>query len=105
MSRRCKVGQRARFIAGLNKGHVVLVVRPQFEPTFEGSTWPMAIFPWVVTSLGGGLRSICIDTGIENPSTRSLIACDLDLEPLKDDDDGLAQSTERGTPLTEFRPN
>lgn len=98
MSRRCKPGQRARFLGGFNKGRIVLVVRPLFEESFDGSIWPQAVFPWVVTSLSDGLRTLNLDSGKENPLRRSIVACDLDLEPLKDDDDGLTRSTERDKP-------
>lgn len=104
MSRRCKPGQRARVISGLNKGRVVLVVRALWERTFDGATWPQALFPWVIASLGEGLRSTNLETGLEYPLRRLIVACDLDLEPLHDDDDGLITSTEKDKDLAEGGP-
>lgn len=91
MSRRCKPGQRARVVVGVNKGRIVLVARALHEGTFNGAHWPKAIFPWVVASLGDGLQSVDLKTNMPLPPAHSIVLCDRDLEPLDDDDDGLAE--------------
>ena len=98
MSRRCKTGQRARFIKGMNKGRIVLVVKALHINEFGGSTWPEALFPWVVTALGAPLRTMRLETMKENAPRMTICCCDLDLEPLNDDDDGLTRSTEKDKP-------
>ncbi len=87
MSRRCKAGIRARIIRGSNQGKIVVVVRHYFGEDVNGAQWPKALFPWVVTSLSGPLRSFFIDTGVEAPSALTIVVDDCDLEPLRDDDE------------------
>lgn len=86
MSRRCKPGMRARVIgANANRGKIVVVVRYYFGEEVSGSTWPAALFPWVVTSLGAPLACCCYATGAERPSKMTVVMDDWDLEPLRDD--------------------
>lgn len=97
MSRRCKAGKRARLVSGPNAGTVVLVVKALYTNEHEGITWPFAVFPWVITSLG---RPLYVKDLVHNrplPPRRTIVACDRDLEPLDDDDDGLTthETTER----------
>lgn len=87
MSRRCKPGIRARIIRGSNAGKIVVVVRRYFGEDVNDARWPQALFPWVVTSLGAPLRSICLSTGAEQPLAMTIVGDDCDLEPLRDDDD------------------
>lgn len=101
MSRRCKPGQRARFVRGRNKGRIVLVVKALYTNEFDGSTWPEAIFPWAVTALGAPLRTINLGTQIENPPTMTMCCCDMDLEPLNDEDDGLTRSARKDLPVAQ----
>jgi hypothetical protein len=87
MSRRCKPGIRARVIKGENDlGKIVFVVRHYFGEELNGATWPTALFPWVVTSLGSPLHSYCVDTGKEAPPAMTIVLDDGDLEPLDDGD-------------------
>lgn len=100
MSRRCKPGQRARIIdGGWNHGKIVLVVRPYFGEEIEGCSWPLPIFPWVVSSLGAPLRRRCLSTKQEKPAKIVMVCDDCALEPLEDEDDGLVESTERDKPV------
>lgn len=101
MSRRCKPGQRARIIrGGWNHGKIVLVVRPYFGEDLNGDgTWPLAILPWVVSSLGVPLRRICLSTKQEKPAKMVMVCDDCDLQPLDDGDDGLTQTTAQDNPL------
>lgn len=96
MSRKCKPGQRARVIdGGVNEGKIVLVVRHQLRPDFEGSRWPDAVLPWVVAAIGSPLEFTRTVNG-EDPRRMqhwTAIYCDTGLEPLQDDDDGLRYST------------
>jgi len=101
MTRRCKPGQRARVIDGVNRGKIVLVVRHYFGELIGDAYWPEALYPWVVTSLGSPLRSVKIDTGVEGPPLMTIVVDDCDLEPLLDDDDGLDESTRVDKPVTE----
>jgi len=87
MSRRCEPGIRARIIGSGNAGKIVVVVRRYFGEAVNGSSWPMALFPWVVTSLGSPLRSVYINTGEEAPLAMTIVCDDCQLEPLKDDDE------------------
>lgn len=103
MTRRCKPGQRARCIKGMNVGRIVLVVRPLLGQEFNGSSWPEAIYPWIVAALGAPLRTKNLNTGTENLGAMTVVLCDLDLEPLDDDDDGLTRSTEKERPLKKSR--
>lgn len=102
MSRRCKPGQRARYIAGWNKGTIVVVVRQYLGEDIDG-TWPLVLFPWVVASLGVPIRRICLHTGRETPAKMMAVADDRELQPLDDDDDGLTESTEKDKPAGELR--
>lgn len=86
MSRRCRLGIRARFIKGPNQGKVVLVVRYYCGEKVNGAYWPKALFPWVVGSLGAPLRSFCANTGEEAHPSMTVVADDSDLEPLQNDD-------------------
>lgn len=95
MSRRCEPGQKARVLKGMNQGRVVLVVRALHGQEFEGSIWPLPIYPWVVSGVGGPLRTRCISTGLENPPMQNIVACDLELEPIDDHDDSNSESTTR----------
>lgn len=92
MSRKCKPGIRARIIRGRNNGQIVVVVRRYFGEAVSGGTWPRALFPWVVTSLGSALRSAFIETGAEALPSMTIVVDDCDLEPL--DDGGPAIDTE-----------
>lgn len=94
MNRRCKPGQRARFVRGWNQGKVVVVVRAHHGGLYGDCLWPQPVFPWVVTSLGLPLRIVDLDTGQEKPGVMSMVACDRDLEPLQDDDDGMTIYTQ-----------
>lgn len=94
MSRRCKPGMRARIIQGRNCGKIVVVVRRYFGEDLNGCTWPAALFPWVVTSLGAPLRSIYLETGVEAPPAMTIVVDDSDLEPLRNDDDDEVASAE-----------
>lgn len=100
MTRRCKPGQRAKIITGIeNKGKIVLVVRPyRFGEKIGDSRWPEALYPWVVTSLGAPIHW----RNIENPQTTgfssTVVLCDTQLQPLDDDDDGLGRDTDVSKP-------
>ena len=87
MSRRCKPGIRARILCGSNVGKIVVVVRRYFGEDVNGATWPRAVFPSVVTSLGSPLRSAYLDTGKEAPPSMTIVVDDRNLEPLRDEDD------------------
>jgi hypothetical protein len=84
--RRCKPGIRAKYICGMNKGKVVLVVRRYFGEEVADAMWPRALFPLVMTSLGAPLRAFDLDTGSEAPASMAAVAEDADLKPLQDDD-------------------
>lgn len=99
MSRRCKPGKKARILGGLNSGRVVLVVRALHGQDFEGSLWPEAIYPWVVSGIGGPLRTRDLETKLENPPRANIVECDLRLEPFDDEEDGQQHSTERRKPV------
>ena len=99
MSRRCKVGQRARIIVGPNKGKVVLVVRRYLGEEIDGGRWPNPLFPWVVTTLGAPLEWKGIGDGKRGTAT-TIVLDDSQLEPLNDDDDGLTQSTDSVIDIT-----
>jgi hypothetical protein len=99
MTRRCRPGQRARCIKGMNEGRVVLVVKPLVGHEFNGSSWPEPIYPWIVAALGAPLRTKNLDSGTESSGAMTVVLCDLDLEPLGDGDDGLHRSTEKERPL------
>lgn len=93
MTRRCKPGQRARIISrGTDRGAVVVVVRAYLGEEVSGALWPENGFPWVVTSLGGLLHSRYLDTKLPAPPARTIVLDDSDLEPLRDDDDGVDES-------------
>lgn len=96
MTRRCKPGQRARIINGhKDRGKIVLVVRPYFPGEIvSGASWPRTLYPWVVTSLSGPLVWMKIDES-ERGTDLTIVMCDTSLQPLDDDDDGLARSTKR----------
>lgn len=99
MSRRCKPGQRAKIIGVVgNNGKIVLVVRPYFGEVVGDGTWPNALYPWVVTSLGSPLHWTGINSG-KKGTTMTAVFCDTNLEPLDDDDDGLTRSTEKDKPI------
>jgi len=98
MSRRCRPGIRARIIRRSNKGKIVVVVRRYFGEDVNDAKWPEALFPWVVTSLGGGLRSFHLGTGVEAPISMTVVVDDCDLEPLDDEDDGLSTATDTSRP-------
>lgn len=87
MTRRCKPGIRARIIRGRNAGKIVVVVRHYFGEPVNDARWPLALFPWVVTSLGAPLRWSDIETRIEGPPSMTVVVDDRDLEPLRDEDD------------------
>jgi hypothetical protein len=101
MSRRCQPGQRAKVIGeGGNKGAVVLVVGPHFPGEEWGGPglWVAGLFPWKTLSLGGPLGIQDADTLAPLPPSMYCVFEDEDLEPLKDDDDGLTHSTGRDRP-------
>lgn len=101
MSRRCKVGKRAKYVNGRNTGRIVLIDRPYYGELVDDSYWPEAVvFPWVVVSLGGPLQAIRLDTGLPAPLSMNGVCEDQDLEPLDDDDDGLTtnKAAERSPP-------
>lgn len=87
MTRRCKPGQRARIIDGVDTGKIVLVVRYYCGEDVAGGPWPEAIFPWVVASLGPPLHVEDLDTGLPCPPSMVAVYDDCDLELLPDDDD------------------
>jgi hypothetical protein len=87
MSRKCRPGIRARIIRSGNAGKIVVVVRRYFGEDVAGASWPKALFPWVVTSIGSPLRSFCADTGKAQPLAMTIVCDDCELEPLKDDDE------------------
>lgn len=93
MTRRCKPGQRARIIVGYDSGKFVLVVRHYHGEDVAGATWPEAIFPWVVASLGGPLESVDVETGVVSLPSMMAVYDDCELEPLPDDDEP-AESTD-----------
>jgi hypothetical protein len=92
MSRRCKAGQRARVLSGSDKGTIVLVVRRYMGERINDAFWPEPLFPWVVTTLGAPLHWARID-GSTSGTASTVVRDDRDLEPLKDDDDGLSKAT------------
>lgn len=99
MSRRCKPGMRARVIGtSANRGKVVLVVRYYFGESVSGTFWPLPLFPWVVTSLGGPLQSRHLDTGRLAPPRMTIVLDDSELEPLRDDDEQDAGRESTSTP-------
>lgn len=98
MSRRCKPGIRARIVRGSNAGKIVVVVRHYFGEYVNDAYWPKALFPWVVTSLAGPLRSTYIDSGKDAPPATTIVVDDSDLEPLRDDDDGTQEEASRRRP-------
>lgn len=93
MSRRCKPGQRARIVSGADTGAIVVVVRYYFGETLGGATWPQALLPWVVTSLGRPLHWVSLDDRTRAGQLMTIVRDDSELEPLPDDDDGLSHST------------
>lgn len=100
MTRRCRPGQRARIIGkNKNAGKVVLIVRYYFGDEVSGFTWPEAIFPWVVASLGGPLRNFHIPSGMEAPRKMVIVVDDCDLLPLDEGEDGLNESRNVDLPL------
>lgn len=106
MTRRCKPGQRARVISGTaNRGKIVLVVRPyRFGEKISDAEWPEALYPWVVTSLGAPLRWHRVGDLSATGTDMTIVLCDTDLEPLRDDDDGLTRSTNEDKPVKKSRP-
>lgn len=101
MSRRCKPGQRAKVIGeGWNKGAIVLVVSPYFPSEEWGGPgqWAASLFPWKTIALGGPLRIRDADTLEPLAPSVYCVFEDEDLEPLKDDDDGLTRSTGKDRP-------
>lgn len=101
MSRRCKPGQRARVIGeGRNKGAIVLVVGPHFPDEAWGGDgqWVAGLFPWKTLSLSGLLHIRDADTLEPLAPSMYCVFEDEDLEPLKDDDDGLTCSTGKDRP-------
>jgi hypothetical protein len=105
VSRRCKKGQRARIIGGRNAGKIVLIVRPYFYPQIiNDASWPMAIYPWVVTSLSGSLRSVHVNSGKECPPAMTIVADDPELEPLDDEDDLLPEAEDLDVPIANSNP-
>ncbi len=100
MSRRCKVGKRARIIGtGNNAGLIVLVIRPYFGEEIDGGRWVEKPFPWVVTSLGRPIQPYAAWTKELLPVTMTGVFDDSELEPLDDEDDGLTQSTDKELPI------
>ncbi|WP_028605525.1 hypothetical protein [Ottowia thiooxydans] len=100
MTRRCKPGQRARIIVGrVDKGKIVLVVRA-YRPgeKISDAEWPKAIYPWVVTSLGAPIHWSRIGNPAITGLSSTIVLCDTEIEPLEDDDDGLARDTDVSTP-------
>lgn len=100
MSRRCKVGQRARMLFNENKGRIVLVVGHYFEGTLWGGyTWKTGYFPWKVVSVGQPLNIYDVGTLKFSGTSMYCVCDDSSLEPLDDDDDGLNCSTEKDEPI------
>jgi hypothetical protein len=87
MSRRCRPGIRARIVCGVNTGKIVVVVRRYYGELINDATWPKALFPWVVASAGGPLRSFRVENGEECPGALTIVADDRELEPLRDEDE------------------
>lgn len=95
MARRCKVGQRARFIGTWNMGRIVVVVRRYCGEKIDGATWePRGLFPWVVSSLGKPLDAYWTSDNSPCPSM-TVVAADDELEPLNDDESGYEESRTR----------
>lgn len=91
MTRRCKAGQRARIVGGgWNSGKVVLIIRHYFGEDMNGR-WPLPLFPWVVTSLGGPLRNRDLTTNIENMPLMTIVVDDCYLQPLDDDGEDIGE--------------
>ena len=99
MSRRCKPGQRARVLSSSNHGAIVLVVRYYFGESVSGGTWPEALFPWVVTSLGAPLGWVSLHNPLERGRAMTIVVDDCNLEPLGDADDDLTQIAEKEKPM------
>ena len=104
MSRRCKAGQRARIIGGdVNHGKIVVVVRPYFGEVIKGADWPDSIvFPWVVASLSGPMRSFFMDNSEAEPDI-VIVVEDQYLDPIPDDSSGLDEYTEVDKPVSKPR--
>ena len=106
MSRLCKPGIRARIVRGSNAGKIVVVVRRYFGEDVNDARWPKALFPWVVASLMGPLRSFFLDNGKEAPRSLTIVVDDCDLEPLRDEDedDGTEEQTSHPNPREAMTP-
>lgn len=105
MTRRCRPGQRCRIVGkSSNRGRIVVVVRYYFGEEVSGSTWPLPLFPWVVASLGGPLRNTCLLTGREETPKMVIVVDDSELEPLDDDDAGIADQVVLGKPKPATEP-
>lgn len=104
MSRRCKPGMRARIVGGSNGGKIVVVVRRYFGEKINDATWPAAMFPWVVSSLGGPLRSFLIGPKPmkEAPPAMTIVVDDSELEPLRDDDEDDSAGESSRDPVVAF---
>lgn len=97
MSRRCKVGQRARIITrGRNYGAVVIVIRQYLGEAVNGAAWPEPVFPWVVTSLGAPLNSVELRTLRPCAPSMTIVLDDDDLQPLSDNGQGLEDAADCG---------
>lgn len=93
--RRCKPGIRARIIRGGDAGRIVVIVKRYFGELVNNAHWPRAMFPWVVLSLAGPLRSVYIETSKEAPPSMTVVYDDCDLEPLPDDKEDLDTGEEK----------
>ncbi|WP_218510624.1 hypothetical protein [Variovorax sp. dw_308] len=78
-----------------------MVVGPWFHGTeYAGSSnWAACVFPWKVISLSGPITIVCSNTGKYLGDSIACVCEDADLEPLGDDDDGLARTTEKDKPI------
>lgn len=98
MSRRCKLGDRARIITGGDKGKVVAVLRKYHGELIDGGTWEEGFYPWVVVSLSGLLGCRCTKTNADLPPVMTAVYDDAELEPIRDDDPDEGESIEKDRP-------
>ena len=100
MKRRCKAGDRARIIKGGDEGKIVVVVRKYHGERLGGYHWAEVLFPWVVAAIGAPLNFVIRGKPPKNISVRVGVYEDSDLEPLREDDPGIDESTQTDKPTT-----